>query len=91
MPWPLRPLRIVPQTEGERREPLKIDLSKQVIDTIRPPATGRTCVYDAKQIGLALMVTENDAPLEGVVGTSAVGDHVRRGARSTPASARKCR
>lgn len=45
----------------ERREPMKIDFSRRLLDTLRPPATGRTWVYDAAQPGLALMITDRDA------------------------------
>lgn len=52
-------LRIV--TDSERRAPLKIDFSRRLLEAIRPPASGRTSIYDAKQAGLVLIITSNDA------------------------------
>src|SRR5688572_23611605 len=54
-----RHLRITPP--GEKREPLKLDFSRRLLDTLRPPASGRTWVYDATLPGLALMITDRDA------------------------------
>jgi integrase len=47
--------------DADRREPLKLDFSKRLLETLRPPAEGRTWVYDATLPGLALMITDRDA------------------------------
>jgi integrase len=53
-------LRIV-SDDDSRRAPLKLDFSRRLIETLRPPTAGRTWIYDAKQAGLALQITANDA------------------------------
>ncbi len=45
----------------QKKGPLKVDFSRRMLDTLRPPDEGRTWVYDTAQTGLALMITANDA------------------------------
>src|SRR5687767_8301875 len=45
----------------DKREPLKVDFSKRLLETIGAPKSGRTWVYDNKLPGLALMITDSGA------------------------------
>jgi integrase len=45
----------------EKPKAMKLDFSRRLLDSIRPPKSGRIWVYDNAQTGLALMITANDA------------------------------
>lgn len=46
-------------TESGRREPLKLAFTTPVLNSIKPPATGRTSIFDTRCAGLSFVVTSN--------------------------------
>jgi len=47
--------------DGERREPMKVDFNKRILEAIKPPTKDRVWIYDSRQPGLCLMITAGDS------------------------------
>lgn len=50
-----KPMRLA--TEEGRREPLKLAFTVPVLQSIKPPASGRTTVFDTRAAGLSMIIT----------------------------------